>query len=356
MENYHDISSVDGSNQIVKAMAPGKIILFGEHFVVYGFPSLIASIEKYFKVTIQIFSGNKRKIKIESNLGFTSVADGTEIDITPSVLRPKVGDIVSKLYKVIDHLTSYQSVTNSAHPSVTYNMGNLIVQLDSELPLGGGLGSSSAFCVALSASLYYANHKTLNKNEICIRAINAEKLININTSGADCNTCSFGGLGSFDKINGFKRISASLDDIEFLIIDTGEAHDTYTMIKRVSKFKTNNAKLFDELCDSYLQIYQDGLESIKKKDFQNLGSLLNQNHDLLLRLCISNALIDKIVEVCNSYGALGTKITGAGGGGCVLSLIDRNDRSSEKKILDRLDTLGVKYFFTKVDKLGLRLA
>ncbi len=355
MENSLNKSSIDKSYQVVKAIAPGKIILFGEHFVVYGFPSLIASIEKFFNVTIQLFPNSNRKIRIESNLGFTSVKHGAEIMLTPSSLRSKFDDIVSKLYKVIDHLNSYQSVTTNTLPPGPHNMKDLIIQLNSELPLGGGLGSSSAFCVALSGSLYYAYHRTLNKNEICFQAINAEKLINRNTSGADCNTCLFGGLGVFEKKSGFRRISANLDDLEFLIIDTGEAHDTYSMIERVSKFRKNNKELFGELCNSYMQIYQKGLRSIEKNDLHRLGSLLNQNHELLLTMSISNTIIDKIVEVCNAHGALGTKITGAGGGGCILSLIDRKEQSSEKKLLERLETLGVKHFFAKVDKFGLRL-
>jgi mevalonate kinase len=339
----------------VKAMAPGKVILFGEHFVVYGFPSLIASIEKFFKVTIQVPNSSNSTIKIESNLGFTSVRQGSEIHIKPQSLGPIFGDVVSKLYKIVDYLTNSKVILGNYSLGKSSNNNDLIIKLESELPLGGGLGSSSAFCVALSTSLYYLGHAYLDKNTICIQSINAEKVINVDTSGADCNICSFGGLGTFDKVNGFKRISVNLDDFEFLVVDTGKAHDTYSIVERVSKFRKNNTNLFKDLCESYLQIYEKGITAIQKQNLQDLGYLLNQNHKLLSTLSISNPLIDKIIETCNYHGALGTKITGAGDGGCVLSLIDRKDKMSEKILLERLNELGLRYFFTRVDKLGLRL-
>ncbi len=344
------------NSPVVKAIAPGKIILFGEHFVVFGLPSLIASIEKFFKVTIQLPDSSNSAITIESNLGFTSVRRGPEIHINPPSLRPKFGDVISKLYKIVDYLNNNEVILGGVGGQYkTFNNRDLTIKLESELPLGGGLGSSSAFCVALTASLYYAELRVLDKNKICIQSINAEKMINIDTSGADCNICSYGGMGTFDKAGGFKRISANLDNFEFLIIDTGEAHDTYSIVEKVSKFRKNNTKLFKELCESYFQIYENGIRAIQKQNLHDLGYLLNQNHQLLSILSVSNPLIDEIVEICNYFGALGTKITGAGGGGCVLSLIDRNDKTSEKKLLEKLEELGLHYFFTKVDRLGLRL-
>jgi mevalonate kinase len=267
MKKSTDTLTSDKYYHVIKTMAPGKVILFGEHFVVYGFPSLIASIEKFFKVTIQIPNSSNGAIKIESNLGFTSVRHGLEIDITPHSHSRKFGDIISKLYKIVDYLTNSETIIGEYHlGGNSSNPKELIIKLESELPLGGGLGSSSAFCVALTASLYYAGHNSLDKNRICVQSINAEKMINVDTSGADCNICSFGGLGTFDKINGFKRISVNLDNFEFLIIDTGEAHDTYSIVERVSKFRKNNSDLFRDLCKSYLQIYEKGITAIKKQN------------------------------------------------------------------------------------------
>ena len=76
---------------------------------------------------------------------------------------------------------------------------------------------------------------------------------------------------------------------------------------------------------------------------------------MLTKLSLSNPIMDKIINICNSEGSLGTKITGAGGGGSVLSLIHKEDHSVSKKILKRLDLLNLKYFFAKIDPDGLRI-
>ncbi len=331
----------------IEAVAPGKVILFGEHFVVYGYPSLITSIDKFFKVKVYISSSTADEIKIESNLGFRATLQN-------SVLSFPVGqdntyhEIIKKLYSVIHYLVTHVSIDVRSKYSI-------LIRLDSEIPLGGGLGSSSAFCVALTAALYHFIDKMLNKDKICYESIQAEKILNRDTSGADCSICTFGGLGQFDRLNGFKRISADFSDYQFLIINSGITHDTFSMIEKVAKIKNNYPNDFNILCNQYGDIYNQVFSYLEHNDIGNIGELLNRNHQLLVSLSLSNPIIDKIINICNSEGSLGTKITGAGGGGSVLSFLHKDDLSVIKNILKRLDLLNLKYFFAKTDPEGLRI-
>ncbi len=331
----------------IEAVAPGKVILFGEHFVVYGYPSLIASIDKFFKVKVEISSSTANEIKIESNLGFRATLQN-------SVLSFPVGqdnthnEIIKKLYSVIQYLVTHACIDFRSKYSI-------LIRLDSEIPLGGGLGSSSAFCVAVTAALYHFTYKILNKDKICYESIQAEKILNRDTSGADCSICTFGGLGRFDRMNGFKRISADFSDYRFLIINSGITHDTFTMIEKVAKIKNNYPDDFSNLCNQYGDIYNQVFSYLEHNDIGNIGELLNRNHQLLVSLSLSNPIIDKIINICNSEGSLGTKITGAGGGGSVLSFLHKDDLSVIKNILKRLDLLNIKYFFAKIDPEGLRI-
>ncbi|HEX5905181.1 MAG TPA: hypothetical protein VFY50_03960, partial [Candidatus Nitrosocosmicus sp.] len=118
----------NSSFQTIKVMSPGKVILFGEHFVVYGYPSLIASIEKHFKVTVQTPTKRKGEIIIKSNLGFTSAKRGGAIHISPLSLRPKFGDIITKLYKIIDYLTASDE-TVSQRLRKSYNREGFYIKL-----------------------------------------------------------------------------------------------------------------------------------------------------------------------------------------------------------------------------------
>lgn len=333
-------------NQIV-TIAPGKVILFGEHFVVYGYPSLIASIDRFFKVKVIFWPSTGNEIQIESNLGFRATVRNSVLSFPPDQDKTYY-ETIKKLYNVIRYLMTSTSIDVQQRYSI-------FIHLDSEIPLGGGLGSSSAFCVALTAALYHLVNNKVDKNMICFESIKAEKIINRNTSGADCNICTFGGLGQFDKLNGFKKISADFSDYQFLVIDSGVAHDTFSMIEKVSKIKNNNPNAFSKLCNEYGSIYDQVRSFLEDKELGQIGELLNRNHEMLTKLSLSNPIIDKIINICNSEGSLGTKITGAGGGGSVLSLIHKEDQSVSKKILKRLDLLNLKYFFAKIDPEGLRI-
>lgn len=328
------------------AVTPGKIILFGEHFVVYGYPSIIASIEKYFSVNMSFDPEAQGALEIISSLGFSATKMGIEIEFETPPNKEHL-EIVRKLYKILEYLNEVEVIQKDP------KKGKLIVKLDSQLPLGGGLGSSSAFCVALAASFVYYNQRVIDKVKICKTSIDAEKLININTSGADCTVSTFGGLGKYDKESGYTRIDSECSNMKFLVIDTGKAHDTYSMIQKVSNIKDNYPLMFSDICDSYSEIYREGIKCIQKNNSEGLGILLSENHKLLSKLSVSSNVIEKIVDLCQSYGALGTKITGAGGGGCIISLMDRY--KDIKALEDKLNELDLRYFFTGLNSSGIRI-
>ena len=230
---------------------------------------------------------------------------------------------------------------------------SILIRLDSEIPLGGGLGSSSVFCVALTAALYNLLDNMVNKRKICYESINAEKILNRDTSGADCSICTFGGLGRFDRLNGFKRISADFSNYRFLIIDSGASHDTFSMIEKVAKIKNNFPNDFINLCTKYGDIYNQVVNFLEHEDIGNIGELLNRNHELLVGLSLSNPIIDKIINT--QFGLVGNKNYRGGRRGLVLSFLHKDDLSVIKNILKRLDLFDLRYFFAKIDPEGLRI-
>lgn len=152
-----------------KASAPGKIILFGEHFVVYGITAILCAINKRITVTTEKTSDNK--ISINSSVGNLVSSPKKPINEIDSQLRP--------FYYLADKMI--QKYDNKSGMKIT---------IDSEIPLGVGLGSSSACCVAGAASISGIFAKN-SKEEILQMAIEAEKTIFPNTSGADCTVCTW---------------------------------------------------------------------------------------------------------------------------------------------------------------------
>jgi len=336
----------------VTSISPAKAILFGEHFVVYGYSSIIFAIDKKFRINFNFEEADKNqkqnKINIFSNLGFSAEIVDSKIVIPDNLSM--YFNIVNNLKKIIEYL-----INSTGNDIFNNNKRNLNIYINSEIPIGGGLGSSSAFCVSLIASFYHSLDQKIDKTFVCEKSIEAEKIINRDTSGVDCTICTFGGIGIYNKLTGFKKLRLDTHDIPFLIIDTGITHDTFEMINQVKKIKENNIELFSNMCHEYERIFSSSIKSLKYKNLENLGILMDENHSILKKLCVSNSIIEKIVKICQSGGTFGTKITGSGGGGCILSLIDKNEQLHVNRLLKRLDELKLNYFFVNPDEDGLKI-
>ncbi len=310
------------------ASAPGKIILFGEHFVVYGIKAVLCSIDKRITATAQFV--DEKVISVRSSFGKSEMSIGS---------LDNLEKVQQKFMKPFFYVAQKAIEENSAKHGID-------IVLESEIPPGVGLGSSSAACVAVTASVNGLFRK-LSKDEVVKIAIQAERTIFEQNSGADSSVSTFGGLVSYDLKNGFAEIP-SRDDLSFIISNSAQVHDTQNIVRQVRKFKEENVDLFNKLCREETDIVNNAIESLKENNLNRLGSLMLKNHDLLKQIGISTEKIDLLVQEAKktSYGA---KITGAGGGGCIISLVDN---SNSKDTLNNLRKIS-DCFVTKIDYNGL---
>jgi len=309
------------------ASAPGKVILFGEHFVVYGIKAILCSIDKKVTVTSQII--DEKKIKIKSDIG------EVETDI----------DSLSATKGSIELMKPFLHIVKKTLERSKKNVG-IEIKIESEIPAGIGLGSSSACCVAVAASVT-GLFKRLPKEEILKIAIEAERTIFENTSGADCSVCTFGGLMEYDMKNGFKKINSKAD-FDLVIANSKQAHLTSEIVENVRKFRENNEDLFSSFCDQESSIIQNALAALEKNDIVTLGLLMSENQDLLERIDISTEMLAILIKEAKKT-SFGAKITGAGGGGCIIALVDK---SNLKKTLSNLKNYS-ECFSAKIDYNGL---
>ena len=311
------------------ASAPGKIILFGEHFVVYGMKAVLCSIDKRITATSQFI--DEKVIRIRSSLGESEIS----IDSSNSLEK-----VQQKFMKPFFYVAQKAVKENSSKSGIE-------LVLESEIPTGVGLGSSSAACVAVTASVNGLFCK-LSKNDVVKIAIQAERTIFEQNSGADSSVSTFGGLVSYDLKNGFGDI-ASRNDLSFIISNSAQVHNTQDVVRQVRNFKEKNDDLFNKLCKLEIDIVDNAMSSLKVNDLNKLGSLMLENHDLLKQIGISTEKIDLLVQEAKktSYGA---KITGAGGGGCIISLVDDSNSEDTLNNLRKISDC----FVTKIDYSGLR--
>ena len=309
-----------------KASAPGKVILFGEHFVVYGVKAILCAINK--RVTVTAEQIDEKEICIKTTIGNLILKPNKPISEIDSALKP--------FYYLADKILKTQN----------QDKGIKII-VESDIPLGVGLGSSSACCVAGAAAISRLFTKK-SKEEILELAIEAEKTIFQNTSGADCTVSTHGGIMEYDKKNGFVKIESE-PNFHLVIANSDIQHSTESIVAGVKQFKEENKEEFRKLCNKESELIKDVLELLKKNNLKEIGKKINQNQEYLETIGISNNKLRKMILVGQNE-SFGAKITGAGGGGCILAL---TDESNLKHTTNQFKERNYDCFSVKIDFEGL---
>ena len=306
------------------ASAPGKVILFGEHFVVYGVKAILCSINK--RVTVTAEKTSERKISINSKIGKLELEPDKSISEINSPLKP------------------FYYLANKA---VENKDTGIHIQIDSEIPLGAGLGSSSACCVAGAAAIFklFGN---ISREEILKLAIEAERTIFENTSGADCTVCTYGGIMEYDKNKGFKKIEHE-PNFQLVIVNSNIEHSTQSMVSKVKEFENKNKEEFLRLSNLESKLVEDVLKLVKENKIQEIGQKMNQNQEYLENIGISNKELTKMIKI-GQESSFGAKITGSGGGGCIFAL---TNESNLQNILKKFKDNNYECFSAKIDFKGL---
>jgi mevalonate kinase len=304
------------------ASAPGKIILFGEHFVVYGSKAMLAAIDKRVTVT-STFTDNKT-IKINSELGTIEVPISSSHEEVKNEFRPFV-------YLANKMINSNQ------------NVSGLEITIDSDIPIGVGLGSSSACCVAAANSIS-GLFKELSSEEILKMSIEAEKTIFPDTSGADCTVCTYGGIIEYPSI---EKIDNTFG-LNLLIANSMIPHNTKNSVEKVNKFKENDEERFSELCHKETKLIDEVIVAMKNNDATTFGLKMSENQKYLEEIQVSNDTIDGMISSLNEI-SLGSKITGAGDGGCIITLVKDENVSKVSALLGK----DKECFSAKIDTKGV---
>ena len=308
------------------ASAPGKIILFGEHFVVHGTPAILAAIDKRVTVT-STFTENKI-LKINSQLGTLEVPISSSHEKAKSEFKPFI-------YLANKMINSHQDVNG------------LEITINSDIPIGVGLGSSSACCVAATASIS-GLFKELSSEENLKMSIEAEKTIFPDTSGADCTVCTYGGIIEYDKINGSEK-NTDASNLNLLIVNSMIPHSTKRSVEKVSKFKESNEDRFSQLCVSETKLIGEVNLALKNKDLITLGLKMSENQKYLEEIQVSNDTLRYMISSLKEI-SLGAKITGAGDGGCIIALVKDENLDKVPALLGK----DKEYFSAKIDTRGVK--
>jgi len=284
------------------ARAPGKVILAGEHFVVLGAPAVAMAIDLYSQVQVIPKNGSGVSITADIPLRFLAGKSGNP-------LVPHPGELLRPLQLAAE--ATLKHVGNIDH--------GLWVNVECEIPVAAGLGSSASTTVAIISAIARSKGIELSKKKIFELAFVPENFLHGKPSGVDQATCIYGSMIQFSRPSNVKTIRPKKDPV-LLVCDTGIHHTTRTLVGGVVQKSKREKKDFQNYLAKVREISGGVAKSLREGDDEELGILMNQNHELLRKIGVSHPKLDHLVEVARRAGALGAKLTGAGGGGCVVVL------------------------------------
>ncbi|XP_055861558.1 mevalonate kinase-like [Biomphalaria glabrata] len=356
----------------IHVSAPGKLILHGEHAVVYGKAAIAAALNLRSHLQLKQTTDGNLQLELPDvgisvqfalasleSISFSgSLEDQSHSDEDILVIKNFAGiDVNScepKHLAIVSFLYVFCSIfkNKSQWPS-------LRVHFKSDLPVGAGLGSSAAFSVSLSAALLQlAGHidslkladgitSWSNEDKIVINkwGFICEKIIHGRPSGIDNSISTYG--GALKMQNGQITHLEKMPQLSVMLVNTKVPRSTMVLVAGVRQ-KYN---LYQDVMEPILNsveaitkraenIYQECSTNITDDGFKALGDLVDLNHNLLNAMGVGHASLDQVVAVTKKYG-LHSKLTGAGGGGCAYVLIP-SDTSEEllSSLKEELNALG----------------
>lgn len=284
----------------VIASAPAKAILFGEHAVVYGKPAIAMALNKRAYVKVSKNDDNKIHVNIR-DLGITGYLNFKNNSIISD--SPKKG-----ILKYI--LSSIKKVHDGS---------GLNICIDVNIPIGGGLGSSAAVTVATIAAVSAYNNLDLDKSEIAKYAHEVELEVQKSASPLDTTVSTYGGL-IYLETDAEEIIQLEIHhDIPVVIGYTDTRGDTGKLVAGVRIRRDIYPEIINPVINSIESVVEEAKEAILNDDKKRIGELMNINHGLLDTLGVNTKELSNMVYTARNDGALGSKITGAGGGGSIIA-------------------------------------
>ncbi len=286
----------------VVASAPGNVKIFGEHAIVYGKPAIAMTINKRCRVLAERRQDDRIVVKSGNRFSDYTIVKikGEGISLNPNRRDAFFKYVEVAIEKVFNYLDNAYGVS-------------LIIE--SDLPEAAGLASSAAVTVATIASLSKLLGHELEREEIARLGHEVELDVQGAASRMDTLMATYGGILYLTQ-DSFKEIGKELN---LLIINSKEQRSTKDLVIKVRMLRERYPEIFTSIIDAIGKVVEQGRRALIYGDDEELGCLMNINHGLLESLGVSTPTLNKIVHIARELGALGSKLTGAGGGGCVIA-------------------------------------
>lgn len=339
----------------VSASAPGKLVLLGEHAVVYGYPCIVSAIEARVRVSVRVLGEDQVTLRVPGlPEPFMMNVEGV---LRASRFPPAVRFVAFAVRRFWEHVgeTFGVEVATGGQALVSYGRGEERGLSQDAFGVSYGLGSSSAVTVATLQALAEVTRQEMDLggifrlgHEVVLAA--QEGL----SSGFDVAAATYG--GTLYYVTGGKVIEPlAVGELPLVVGYTGVKADTTEYIKRVARRRQKFPLLVETILESIAALVDEAKEALGREDFARVGRLMNLNQGWLQALGVSTEELDSLIHAARLAGAYGAKLSGAGGGDCMIALVDEARRSEVERAIEESGLPGARVVRIRTGAEGVRI-
>jgi len=317
---------------MIKVSAPGKLMLFGDHAVVHNRPCIVTAVDYRISTSLE-----KR---YDDNI----ILNAPDLGVTYKISLEDLEKPQPK--KTMFVLTSVKNFFDK------YKIKNgLEINTKSEFSSEYGLGSSSAVTVGVLKGLSELLGVELNNRELFDLSYKTILDIQGVGSGFDAASAIYGGTIYFVK--GGKTIEpVKVKELPLVVGYTGVKADTSTLVKMVGRRLVEEPNTINKNFDDAARIVNEARVEIERSNWKEVGDLMDKNHKLLRNLGVSSPELEKLIDISKKAGAYGAKLSGAGGGDCMIAIAEKE---IHKDIIDAIECSGGKFIEVKLNAEGTKI-
>lgn len=290
--------------------APAKIILFGEHAVVYGIPAIAAPIP-----SLRAYASAERT---DQPLSIRSL----ELDESIAIDSPEPSASALPMQRLLRLASEYFGLSNPK--------GDLAIR--SDIPIAGGLGSGAAVSAAAIRALASLFGREITNDELNRLIFEVEKIHHGTPSGIDNTVVVYERPVYYRKGNELRFLTIG-QRCHFVIADTGRASMTREAVNLVRQGYDKQGSETEAIFQKISSVVVNALSALERGMHSQVGELMSENHLLLQQLGVSSNELDQLVDVSVTAGAMGAKLSGGGLGGNMIALVDASGVEAVKRAL-----------------------
>jgi mevalonate kinase len=316
---------------MIKVSAPGKLMLFGEHAVVHNRPCIVTSADHRISLSVEKRKDKKIIIRAPDLLLKDYVLSHGEKSY------PKEVSFI--LIAIENFFGKYQSKSG------------LNIKTKSEFSEKVGLGSSSAVTVATIKALSQIFDVSIKEKEIFDLSYKTVLDVQGIGSGFDVAVATYGGVLYF--VTGGKTIQQiDVKNISLIVGYTGIKADTPTLVKMVNKKLLKEPERINNIFDEIEGIVDLARSELENQNWKEVGKLMNKNQELLRQLGVSSKELENLITSALDVGAYGAKLSGAGGGDCMIAIAKEGNEDNIKRAIQKSGGIIIE---TKIPAEGVRV-